>query len=107
AATVTPPTESVRYLDDKSGVELMVRSTGKSPTGTFLFLNSETDHRNDKNFTVVIGKKALEQFKKQNIADPLEYFKGKTVRVKGAVTKHQNRPQIEITGPEQIEIVLP
>jgi hypothetical protein len=37
--------------------------------------------------------------------DPARHFQGKTIRVQGVVTLKDNRPQIEVDDPRQIEVV--
>jgi DNA/RNA endonuclease YhcR with UshA esterase domain len=81
-----------------------VKSTGKARNG-MIFLNSEANYRDGKNFTLVIDKKAAEKFKKASIADPGAHFKGKQVQVTGTVTQYQNRPQMKVDEPGQIKIV--
>jgi len=40
-----------------------------------------------------------------SIDDPASYFRGKNIRVTGVVTLKENRPQIEVDDPRQIEVV--
>lgn len=56
----------------------------------------------DGGFTVVCFRKNFAKF-----PSPLEqlFSQGKTVQVTGKIRLHKDRPEIEITGPEQIEIV--
>ena len=51
------PAEAAKLIDQKCTVEMKVQSTGKSRT--LVFLNSEENYRDDKNFTVVIFEKGL------------------------------------------------
>lgn len=53
-------------------------------------------------FTVLIEKNALKVFAKSNI-DPISY-QGKFLRVRGWI-KSNNGPMVEVTHPEQIEII--
>ena len=69
------------------------------------FLNSETDFKDDKNFTIFIDKDALAKFKEAKIEDPAAHFKGKTVQVKGKVTLYRERPEIKVSGPDVIKVV--
>jgi DNA/RNA endonuclease YhcR with UshA esterase domain len=73
--------------------------------GWVCYLNSETDFKDSKNFTVFIDKDALAKFKEAKIEDPAAHFKGKPVQVKGKVTLHRDRPQIKLSGPEAIKVV--
>ena len=71
------------------------------------FSNSESNYKDANNFTLFINAEGLKKFKDANIADPAAHFNGKTVQVSGKVVLHRNRPEIVITGPEQIKIVEP
>jgi len=64
------------------------------------YLNFTTDWRTD--FTININKRTLKSFKASGL-DPLT-LKGRTVRVRGWIKK-RNGPMIEISHPEQIEII--
>jgi hypothetical protein len=97
------PAEAAKMVDQQCTVEMKVQSTGKSRT--LVFLNSEENYRDDKNFTVVIFEKGLEGLKKQKIDDPATHYKGKTVRVTGTVTLYNQKPQIKVEDAEQIQVV--
>jgi DNA/RNA endonuclease YhcR with UshA esterase domain len=99
------PAEAAKAVDQKCTVLMEVKSIGKDRRGRFVFLNSEANYRDGKNFTLVIDRSALENFKKASIADPAAHFKGERVLVTGKVTLFQNRPQIKIDDPTQIKIM--
>jgi alkaline phosphatase D len=67
-----------------------------------LFLNSETDFRDAKNFTVVVNAAARGGALKDATGDT---FQGKTVRVKGKLSKFREQVQIEVDDEKQIEVV--
>jgi DNA/RNA endonuclease YhcR with UshA esterase domain len=94
--------EAAKKVNEKVVVEMEVKSSGG--TGN-VFLNSESNFRDDNNFTVFIPKEAAEKFQKAKIEDPAKHFKGKMIRVKGTVTLFQKKAQIKVEDPEQIEIV--
>ncbi len=96
------PAEAAKKVDEKVVVEMEVKSTGGKNNR---YLDSEENYKDDHNFTVFIPKDALDKFKEAKIDDPAVYYKGKTVRVTGAVALHENKPQIEVEDPAQIEIV--
>jgi len=54
---------------------------------------------------VFIGSGTAIAFKYAKIDDPATYYEGKTIRVAGRVTLYQERPEIAIASPEQIQIV--
>jgi len=64
------------------------------------YLNFTADWRSD--FTISIGKKGRKSFAAAGL-DPLT-LKGRTVRVRGWLRKY-NGPLIEVSHPEQIEII--
>jgi DNA/RNA endonuclease YhcR with UshA esterase domain len=99
------PAEAARQVDKKCTVAMEVRSTAKIRGGRFYFLNSEKNYRDEKNFTVVIDRKAAAKFKKAGIADPATHFKGKTIHVTGTVTLYNKKPQIKVDDPAQIKIM--
>jgi DNA/RNA endonuclease YhcR with UshA esterase domain len=99
------PAEAAKLVDKKCTVVMVVNSTGKARGTRFVFLNSEKDFRDKKNFTLVIEKKNLAKFKKAKIDDPAAHFKGKKVQVTGTVTLYQEKPQIKVEDPAQIKIV--
>ena len=95
--------EAAKQVDKECLVEMQVKSIGKSRSR--YFLNSEANFRDGKNFTVFIDSDVLPKFKKAKIEDPATHYKDKTIRVKGKVLLYNNRPEIKVTGPEQIEVV--
>jgi DNA/RNA endonuclease YhcR with UshA esterase domain len=98
-----PPAEAAKKVNEKCTVDWKVQSTGK--TRTLVFLNSEENYRDAKNFTVVLFEKAIAGLKKNQIDDPAAYYKGKTIRVTGTVTLYNDRPQIKVEDPQQIRVV--
>ena len=95
------PEEALKRVDQKVAVLMEVKSTGGN---TARYLNSEVDFRFEKNFAVFIPNIALEAFKKAGIADPGQYYKGKTIVVTGMVALSQGRPQIRVENPAQIKV---
>jgi hypothetical protein len=68
-------------------------------------LDSEIDHHDPKNIAVAVTEVGKPKFKGMGISDPAGHFKGKLIRVTGVVTLKDNRPQIEVDDPTQIEVV--
>ncbi|MCS6976719.1 MAG: hypothetical protein NZM31_06865 [Gemmatales bacterium] len=98
--------EAGKKVGQEVTVEMQVKSVGETRSGNKLFfLNSEENFRSDKNFTIVIDGKLQEKFAKAGVADPKTFYHRKTIRVTGKVTLYQNKPQIRVEGPEQIEVV--
>ena len=101
---VISPAAAAKKVNEKVVLEMTVNSTGGR--GKRIFLNSEKNYRDGKNFTIMLDlDKAGDRFEKAKIDDPAKYYNGKVVRVTGTVTEYQNRPEIVVTDPEQIKIV--
>jgi hypothetical protein len=87
-----------KHVDEKCVVEFEVKSTGKS--GDLVFLNSEPNFRDEKNFTIVLTKEATEK-----IQDAASHFKGQKVRVTGLITLYRDKPQIKVEGASNVQVV--
>lgn len=96
--------EAAKRVNEKCLVEMEVKSVGKSKKG-MIFLNSEANYRDGKNFGVVIDANVVPKFKEAKIEDPVSHYKGKRIRVTGTVILFMNHPQIAVTEPAQIQIV--
>jgi DNA/RNA endonuclease YhcR with UshA esterase domain len=93
--------EAAKRVDAKVTIKMEVKSSAAIGN---CFLNSESNFRDEKNFTVFIAKDVVEKFKKAKIEDPAAHYKGKTILVTGTVTLFQKKLQIKIEEPEQIKI---
>ncbi|MCX7702317.1 MAG: alkaline phosphatase family protein, partial [Gemmataceae bacterium] len=98
------PREARNKVGEKVTVEFKVQATGSS--GRRVFLNSERNRNDEKNFVIVIETdKAGDKLKQAGIDDPRRYYFNKTVRVTGEVSKYRDQPQIIVTDAEQIKVV--
>jgi DNA/RNA endonuclease YhcR with UshA esterase domain len=70
-----------------------------------IYLDSEEDFKDEKNFAVVITKKGAASLKKAGIADPANHFKGKTIQATGTVKEVDGVPRIEIEEAKRIRVV--
>jgi alkaline phosphatase D len=112
-STLTPrkagphsPGEAARNVGKKFTLIMQVKATGQSRTGTLVFLNSEEDYRDLKNFTVVLDMKALgSALSKAGIEDPRKYYGGQRIRVTGTVSEYRGKPEIKVKDLGQIEVV--
>src|SRR6516165_9096018 len=84
------PAEAATMVGKKVTVAFYVKSIGK--TEGLAFLNSEASHKNEKNFTIFIGKEGMKKFREAEIDDPAAFYRDKTIRVIGTVTTHEKRP---------------
>jgi len=92
------PQEASSRINEHVTVEMLVKAAKNCPHCSQIFLDSEEDHHDPKNLAVTETGKA--RFKGARIDDPALQFKGKTIRVTGVVTLKENRPQIEVDGPQ-------
>ncbi len=94
----------------QTGKEITVEMEVKSSKNALkqrgeIYLDSEEDFRDDKNFAVVITRKGAESLKAAGIDDPADHFKGKIIKAKGKVTERDGVPRVEIDDDKQIWIV--
>ncbi len=97
------PEEAAKKVDQQVVMQMEVKSSALRDGNCFL--NSKEDFKDAQNFTVFIGRDAVAKFKEAKIEDPAAHFKGKTVQVKGKVKLYKEKPEIALTGPDEIKIV--
>jgi DNA/RNA endonuclease YhcR with UshA esterase domain len=105
AAETTPltPAEAAKKVNEKVVMQMEVKSTGGDNNR---YLNSEEDFKDPRNFTIFIAKNDLEKFQKAGVEKPEVHFKGKLIEVTGTVVLQKEKPQIKVSEPEQIKIVV-
>src|SRR4051794_6647761 len=96
------PEEAAKKVDEKGIIQMEGKSTGGNIA---TFLNSMTDYRNRKNFSIFIPRDAMPAFRKANIDDPAEYYKGKTIQVTGTVSLYRGQVEIKVDDPAQIKVI--
>jgi hypothetical protein len=99
------PLEAIDRIDERVTVEMLVKAAKNCKRCSLMFLDSEEDHHDPKNFAVAVTEAGKGRFRQVNIDDPPAHFKGKTIRVTGSVTVKDKQPQIEVNDPEQIQIM--
>jgi DNA/RNA endonuclease YhcR with UshA esterase domain len=99
------PQESVNRINEHVTVEMIVKAAKNCQRCSLVFLDSEEDHHDPKNFAVAVSETGKGKFREAKVGDPASHFKGKTIRVTGVVTVKNNQPQIEVDDPGQIEVV--
>ena len=92
-------------INERVTVEMPVKAAKNCQRCSLMFLDSEADHHDPKNFAVAVTEAGKGKFREAKIDDPAGHFKGKTIRVTGLVTMKDNQPQIEVDDPKQIEAV--
>jgi DNA/RNA endonuclease YhcR with UshA esterase domain len=99
------PVEARKQIGKAITVEMAVKSAKNAlEKRGEIYLDSEEDFRDEKNFAVVITKAGAESLQAAGIDDPADHFRGKTIQAKGKVTEVDGVPRIEIDDAKQIRI---
>jgi hypothetical protein len=99
------PVEARQKVGEKVTVEMAVRAAkDRLERRGEIYLDSEADFRDAKNFAVVITKAGAASLKKVGIGNPAGHFQGKTIRATGTVKEMDKVPRIEIDDAKQIKI---
>ena len=99
------PVEARKKVGQKITVEMTVRGAkDRLEKRGEIYLDAETDFRDEKNFAVVITKAGAASLKEAGIANPAEHFKDKKIRAKGTVKEVDKVPRIEIDNAKQIAL---
>ena len=94
----------------KVGEDIVVEMTVKTAKDRLekrgeIYLDSELDFRDEKNFAAVINREGAAGFQQQGVKDFEEHFRGKTIRTSGRVTVVDEVPRIEVSDPDQVKLV--
>lgn len=104
-APVLASADAAAHVGEECTFEFTVEGGRRLPDKAICFLNSCSDHRDERNFTVVFFKAGLERMKADGIEDPAAHYEKATIRVRGLVEKRNGRPQIVVEEPGQITVV--
>jgi DNA/RNA endonuclease YhcR with UshA esterase domain len=100
------PAEARKQVGKEVTVEMTVQAAkDRLEKRGEIYLDSETDFRDEKNFAVVITRDGAASLKRAGIDDPAGHFKGKKIRAKGTVKEVDRVPRIEIDNARQIRLV--
>jgi hypothetical protein len=100
------PVEARKKVGENITVEMTVQAAkDRLEKRGEIYLDSETDFRDEKNFAVVITKAGAASLKEAGIDNPAEHFKGRKIRASGTVTEVDKVPRIEIDDARQIRLV--
>ena len=100
------PAEARKKVGEKITVEMTVRSTkDRLDKRGEIYLDAETDFRDENNFAVVITKAGAASLKQAGIKNPASHFKEKKIRATGTVKEVDKVPRIEIHDAKQIKSV--
>ena len=97
--------EARTRINQQVTVEMQVKAAKNCQRCSLMFLDSEEDHHDAKNFAVAITDTGIGRFREAKIDDPAGHFKGRTIRVTGKVVVKDSQPQIEVDDPGQIKVV--
>jgi DNA/RNA endonuclease YhcR with UshA esterase domain len=99
------PVEARKQVGKEITVEMEVKAAKNAlEKRGEIYLDSEENFRDEKNFAVVITKKGAESLRTAGIDNPADHYKGKTIQAKGKVSEVDGIPRIEIDDAKQIEI---
>ncbi len=99
------PVEARKKIGEKITIEMTVQAAkDRLEKRGEIYLDSETNFRDDKNFAVVITKAGAASLQKAGIDKPAEHFKGKKIRATGSVKEVDKVPRIEVDDAKQIRI---
>lgn len=97
--------EAINRVNESVTVEMLVQRTKCCTGSSQVFLDSEVSYRDPKNLGIVVTENGRAKFAEAGIADPTAHFKGKIIRVSGEVIRKEKGPYIEVSDPNQIELV--
>ena len=93
------PLEAASRINEQITVEMLVKAAKNCVHCSQVFLDSEADHHDPKNFAVAVTVIGKGKFREAKIEDPAGYFMGRTIRVTGLMIVKDNQPQIEVDEP--------
>lgn len=70
-----------------------------------IYLDSELDFRDPKNFAIVITRDGARSLKEKGVDDIVGHFQEKTVVVEGTVSVKDETPRIEVNDVAQIRVI--
>jgi DNA/RNA endonuclease YhcR with UshA esterase domain len=100
------PVEARKEVGKKITVEMTVQAAkDRLDKRGEIYLDSEMDFHDEKNFAVIITKNGAASLKRAGIDAPADHFKGKKIRASGRVKEVDKVPRIEIDKAEQIKLL--
>ncbi len=103
--TVIAATEARNHVGEECTATMTVKSSKNAAPRRTYFLDSEEDFRDEKNLAVIISYDHADKFREAGIADPAEYYQGKTIEVTGKVIAEEEQIRIHVEDPKQIKVV--
>lgn len=100
------PVEAREQVGKKVTVVLTVRvAKDRLEKHGEIYLDSEEDFKDEKNFALVITRAGAKSLRAAGIAAPVKHFNGKKVRASGTVKEVNDIPRIEIDEAKQIQLL--
>jgi hypothetical protein len=100
------PVEARKKVGQKITVEMTVKaSKDRLQKRGEIYLDSELDFHDEKNFAVVITKLGVASLHDAGIKKPAEHFKDNKIRATGTVKEVDKMPRIEIDDVKHIRLV--
>ncbi|HEY7308791.1 MAG TPA: hypothetical protein VH643_05430 [Gemmataceae bacterium] len=100
------PVEARKAVGKKITVEMTVQAAkDRLENRGEIYLDSETNFRDEKNFAVVITRAGAESLKSAGIDNPAEHFRDKKIQAIGTVKEVDKVLRIEIDDAKQIRLV--
>jgi acetyl esterase/lipase len=100
-----PAAQAKDHVGEKATVETTIVASKDSANRKTIYLDSEPNFSDDKNFTIIISYDHTQAFADAGIANPAEHYKGKTLRVTGTIIREEDQTRIHAENPNQIKIV--
>ena len=107
AEKIIPAAEIRSHVGKECTALMTVKSSKNAAPRKTYFLDSEEDFHDEKNLAVVISYDHADKFRDAGIADPAEYYRGKTIQVTGKVIEEDDQVRIRVEDPKQIKLVEP
>ena len=100
------PVEARKAVGKKITVEMTVQAAkDRLENRGEIYLDSETNFSDEKNFAVVITRAGAASLKSAGIDSPADYFKDKKIQASGTVKEVDKVLRIEIDDAKQIRLV--
>lgn len=99
------PQNARKHINRQVEVVFEVKHAKYSLKRNTVFLDSEVDFQDPKNLGVRIPEAGLAAIKRvRSIDKPSDFYQGKRIRVVGKVILQDDKPYIDVTDAEQLDI---
>ena len=103
---VLTPIEARAKVSEKITVEMTVQAAkDRLEARGEIYLDSETNFRDEKNFAVVITRAGAASLKRAGIDNPADHYRDKKIRATGTVKEVDHVLRIEINDAQQLSII--